>query len=94
MINNGQIVDKGEVSELNDNGSVNVPKEIIFENESSSSSTCNSPLQVSPVKENTEEIFEKNRSSDVEVIEDKKIINDTIIDDNNKPRVLIKEEGI
>ncbi|GES92340.1 multidrug resistance-associated ABC transporter [Rhizophagus clarus] len=93
MINNGQIVDKGEVSELNSNGLINVPKEIVSENESSNN-TSNSPSQASPVKENTlkntEEIFEKK----MVVIEDEKIIiNDIIIDDNNnKSRALIEEE--
>ncbi|GBC22979.1 uncharacterized protein OCT59_014076 [Rhizophagus irregularis] len=97
MINNGQIVDKGEVSELNNNGSINIPREIISDNESSGS-TCNSTLQASPVKENfeknSEENFETSKSItlDMEVIEEEKIINDTTIGDN-KPRALIKEEG-
>jgi hypothetical protein len=97
MINNGQIVDKGEVSELNNNGSINIPREIISDNESSGS-TCNSTLQASPVKENFEENSEENFETsksitlDMEVIEEEKIINDTTIGDN-KPRALIKEEG-
>lgn len=100
MINNGQIVNKGEVSELNNNGSINIPREIISENESSNS-TCNSTLQVSPaavkenIEENSEEIFETSKSItlDMEIIKEEKIINYTTIDDNNKPRALIKEEG-
>ncbi|PKC07157.1 P-loop containing nucleoside triphosphate hydrolase protein [Rhizophagus irregularis] len=97
MINNGQIVDKGEVSELNNNGSINIPREIISDNESSGS-TCNSTLQASPVKENFEENSEENFETsksitlDMEVIEEEKIINDTTIGDN-KPRALIKEEA-
>lgn len=106
MINNGQIVDKGEVSELNNNGSINIPREIISDNESSGS-TCNSTLQASPVKENFEKNFEENFEEnseenfetsksitlDMELIEEEKIINDDTTIGDNKPRALIKEEG-
>ncbi|RIA94610.1 hypothetical protein C1645_817774 [Glomus cerebriforme] len=102
MINNGKIVDKGEISELYDNDSINIPKEIISEDiiSESSNNTTNSPLQVLSIKENSEEILVRETSRiinlDMEVIEDEKMVNDMIIisefDGDNKPKVLVKEE--
>ena len=81
-MNNGQIVNKGEISELYDTG---LMKEFILEEKISENSGCayNSSQEVSPI---TIKETSKTVSQDMEVIE----IGEC---NNNKLRILVREEG-